>query len=31
VRKKQVNDQLTVTINRYGRQFQLPIPVDERP
>jgi serine protease Do len=31
VRKKQVNDQLTITINRYGRQFQLPIPVDERP
>ncbi len=31
VRKKQVNDQLTVTINRYGRQFQLPLPVDERP
>ncbi len=31
VRKKQVNDQLRVTINRYGRQFQLPIPVDERP
>ncbi len=31
VRKKHVNDQLTVTINRYGRQFQLPVPVDERP
>lgn len=31
VRKKQVNDQLQVTINRYGRQFQLPIPVDVRP
>jgi serine protease Do len=31
VRKKQVNDRLTVTINRYGRQFQLPVPVDERP
>ena len=31
VRKKQVNDQLSVTINRYGRQFQLPIPVDVRP
>jgi S1-C subfamily serine protease len=31
VRKKQVNDQLRVTINRYGRQFQLPIPVDVRP
>jgi S1-C subfamily serine protease len=31
VRKKQVNDRLAVTINRYGRQFQLPVPVDERP
>jgi serine protease Do len=31
VRKKQINDRLTVTINRYGRQFQLPVPVDERP
>jgi S1-C subfamily serine protease len=31
VRKKQVNEQLRVTINRYGRQFQLPIPVDVRP
>jgi S1-C subfamily serine protease len=31
VRKKQVNERLTVTINRYGRQFQLPVPVDERP
>ena len=31
VLKKQVNDRLTVTINRYGRQFQLPVPVDERP
>jgi serine protease Do len=31
VRKKQINDQLRVTINRYGRQFQLPIPVDVRP
>jgi serine protease Do len=31
VRKKQVNDRLTVTINRYGRQFQLPVPIDERP
>jgi serine protease Do len=31
VRKKHVNDQLTLTINRYGRQFQIPIQVDERP
>jgi serine protease Do len=31
VRKKQVNEELRVTINRYGRQFQLPIPVDVRP
>jgi len=31
VRKKQLNDQLTVTVNRYGRQFQLPVPIDERP
>jgi S1-C subfamily serine protease len=31
VRKKQVKDQLTLTVNRYGRQFQLPIQVDERP
>jgi serine protease Do len=31
VHKKQVNDQLTLTVNRYGRQFQVPVPVDERP
>jgi S1-C subfamily serine protease len=31
VRKKQVNDQLTLTVNRYGRQLQVPIQVDERP
>ncbi|HKZ62129.1 MAG TPA: trypsin-like peptidase domain-containing protein [Nitrososphaera sp.] len=31
VRKKRVNDQLTVTVNRYGRQFQVPVQVDERP
>jgi serine protease Do len=31
VYKKQVNDQLTLTVNRYGRQFQVPVPVDERP
>jgi serine protease Do len=31
VHKKQVNDQLTLTVNRYGRQFQVPVPIDERP
>jgi serine protease Do len=31
VHKKQVNDQLTLTVNRYGRQLQVPVPVDERP
>jgi serine protease Do len=31
VRKKQVNDQLEMTVNRYGRQFKVPVPVDERP
>lgn len=31
VRKKQVNDKLTLTVNRYGRQLQVPIQVDERP
>jgi len=31
VRKKQVNDQLMLTVNRYGRQLQVPIQVDERP
>jgi S1-C subfamily serine protease len=31
VRKKQVNDQLTLTVNRYGRQLQVPVQVDERP
>src|SRR5919197_876338 len=29
VRKKHVNDQLTLTVNRYGRQLQVPIHVDE--
>src|SRR5687767_1107900 len=29
VRKKHVNDQLTLTVNRYGRQLQVPIQVDE--
>jgi len=31
VRKRHVNDQLTLTVNRYGRQLQVPIQVDERP
>ena len=31
VHKKPANEQLTLTVNRYGRQFQVPIPVDERP
>ena len=31
VRNKHVNDQLTLTVNRYGRQIQVPIQVDERP
>jgi serine protease Do len=31
VHKKQVNDQVTVTVNRYGRQFQVPVPVDGAP
>ena len=31
VRKKKVNEKLTVTVNRYGRQFQLGMQVDERP
>jgi hypothetical protein len=31
VRKKHVNDQLTLTVNRYGCQVTVPIQVDERP
>lgn len=31
VRKKQVNERLTLTVNRYGRQLQVPVQVDERP
>jgi S1-C subfamily serine protease len=31
VRKKQVNDRLTLAVNRYGRQLQVPVQVDERP
>lgn len=31
VRKKRVDDRLTLTVNRYGRQLQIPVQVDERP
>ena len=31
VRKKHVKDQVSVTVNRYGRQLQVPIQIDERP
>ena len=31
VRKKQVDDSLVLTVNRYGRQIQVPVKVDERP
>lgn len=31
VRKKQPNQQLTLTVNRSGRQLQVPVQVDERP
>ncbi|MEO9296147.1 MAG: trypsin-like peptidase domain-containing protein [Nitrososphaera sp.] len=31
VRKKKVDDRLSVTVNRYGRQFQVGVQVDERP
>jgi serine protease Do len=31
VRKMHPNDQLTLTVNRYGRQLQVPVHVDERP
>ena len=31
VRKKKVNEKLAVTVNRYGRQLQLGVQVDERP
>jgi serine protease Do len=30
VRGKQVNERLTLTVNRYGRQLQVPVQVDER-
>jgi len=31
VKKKKVNDTVTVAVNRYGRQFQMGVQVDERP
>jgi S1-C subfamily serine protease len=31
VRKKRVDDTVTVTVNRYGRQFEVGVQVDERP
>ena len=31
VRKKKVDDKLSVTVNRYGRQFQVGVQVDRRP
>ena len=31
VRKKTVNDSLSMTINRYGRRFEVPIQLQARP
>ena len=31
VRKKHVDERLVLTVNRYGRQLQVPVQVDERP
>ncbi|MGI0029874.1 MAG: S1C family serine protease [Nitrososphaera sp.] len=31
VRSKQLNEKLVLTVNRYGRQIQVPVQVDERP
>lgn len=31
VRKKHVNDHLTLSVNRYGRQLQVPVQVEARP
>ena len=31
VRKKQVDDSLVLTVNRYGRQLEVPVKVDEHP
>ena len=31
VRKKTVKDSLTMTINRYGRRFEVPIRLQARP
>jgi len=31
VRKKTLSDKLTMTINRYGRRFEVPIQLQARP
>ena len=31
VKAKQMNEKLVLTVNRYGRQLQVPVQVDERP
>ena len=31
VKDKQMNERLVLTVNRYGRQIQVPVQVDERP
>jgi S1-C subfamily serine protease len=31
VKSKQMNEKLVLTVNRYGRQLQVPVQVDERP
>jgi hypothetical protein len=31
VKGKQMNERLVLTVNRYGRQIQVPVQVDERP
>jgi S1-C subfamily serine protease len=31
VKGKQMNEELVLTVNRYGRQIQVPVLVDERP
>jgi S1-C subfamily serine protease len=31
VRKKRMNERLVLTVNRYGRQIEVPVQIDERP
>ncbi|HKU49225.1 MAG TPA: trypsin-like peptidase domain-containing protein [Nitrososphaera sp.] len=31
VKEKQMNERMVLTVNRYGRQLQVPVQVDERP